>query len=196
MKMLSMLVWKEGLHALKWKHFQMKMYQSGRALSHWKTSVMSLLFINPFTLEPPMQNLPCTVCDIISFKSHRHLPCAEETDLSNHTRMSMIQSNRFEKNEWFQKLSIPPPHRGFFPGSPPPLPLCQASYINSIFGPLRSPHPPGISNHFPVGSTDISWNYTMQKKTWPKNNCHENLTPLPNCYFFHLNILRSWKFPI
>ena len=24
-----MLVWKEGLHALKWKHFQMKMYQSG-----------------------------------------------------------------------------------------------------------------------------------------------------------------------
>ena len=29
--MLSMLVWKEGLHALKWKHFQMKMYQSGRA---------------------------------------------------------------------------------------------------------------------------------------------------------------------
>ena len=106
----------------------------------------------------------------------------------------MIQSNRFEKNEWFQKLSIPPPHRGFFPGSPPPLTLCQASYINLIFGPLRSPHPPGISNHFPGGSMDISWNYTMQKKTWPKNNCNENLSPLPNCYFFHL-MGNSKKYP-
>ena len=197
MKMLNMLVWKEGLHALKWKHFQIKMYQSGRGLSHWKTSVMSL-FINPFTLEPPMQNLPCTACDIISFKSRRHLPCAEERDLSNHTRMSMIQSNRFKKNEWFQKLStppLPPPTEGIFPWIPPPLPLCQALYIYLIFGPLRSPHPLGISNHFCKGVWIFPWTAQCKKKTWPKNNCNENLTPLPNCYFFHL-ILRSWKFCI
>ena len=64
-----------------------------------------------FTLELPMQNLPCTACGIISFKSHRHLTCADERDLSNHTRMSMIQSNRLEKNVWFKKLSIPPPQK-------------------------------------------------------------------------------------
>ena len=121
-----------------------------------------------FTLELPMQNLPCTACDIISFKRHRHLTCAEERDLSNHTRMRMIQSNRLEKNVWFQKLSIPPPQKGFFLGSPPPLPLCQASYIYLVFGPLRSPHPPEISNHFCGGSMDISCNYIMQKKHDPK----------------------------
>ena len=45
---------------------------------------------------------------------------------------------------WFQKLSIPPPRKGFFlilphlSGN-----SSQASYINlNFFGPLRTPHPP------------------------------------------------------
>ena len=94
-----------------------------------------------FTLELPMQNLPCTACDIISFKCHRHLTCAEERDLSNHTRMRMIQSSRLEKNVWFQKLSIPPPQKGFFLGSPPLTSL--SSFIHLLnFGAFEKPPPP------------------------------------------------------
>ena len=137
-----------------------------------------------------MQNLPCTACDIISFKSRRHLPCAEERDLSNHTRMSMMQSNRFEKNEWFQKLSTPhPPTEGIFPWIPPPLPL--SSFIHLLnFWAFEKPPPPRNFQSLLQGSMDISLNYTMQKKTWPKNNCNENLTPLPNCYLPNLKILK------
>ena len=126
-----------------------------------------------------MQNLPCTACDIINFKSRKHLPCAEERDLSNHTRMSMIQSNRFEKNEWFQKLSTPPPpHRGDFSLDPPSL-TSLSSFIHLLnFWAFEKPPPSRNFQSLLQGSMDISWNYTMQKKTWPKNNCNENLTPL------------------
>ena len=33
--------------------------------------------------------------------------------------------------------------------------------FTQIFGPLRIPHPPGISNPFCGGSMNIFWNYTM-----------------------------------
>ena len=148
-----------------------------------------------FTLELPMQNLPCTACDIISFKHHRHLTCAKERDLSNHTRMSMIQSNRLEKNVWFQKLSIPPPQKGFFLGSPPSL-TSLSSFIHLLnFWAFEKPPPPRNFQSLLWGEYGYFLQIHNAKKTWPKNNCNENLTPLPNCYFFHL-ILRSWKFSI
>ena len=51
--------------------------------------------------KPPVQiQVPSTACDIISFNGQGQLcllPCAEWKDLSNHTKMSTIQSRRPEK---------------------------------------------------------------------------------------------------
>lgn len=78
-----------------------------------------------------------------------------------------------------------PPTEGIFPWIPHPLPL--SSFIHLLnFWAFEKPPPPWNFQSPLQGSMDISLNYTMQKKTWPKNNCNENLTPLPNCYFFHL----------
>ena len=65
----------------------------------------------------------------------------------------------------FQKLSIPPPRKWFSldTSSPPPTPLeisVKLHTITSIFGPLRTPHPPGISNPFP------SQYFTPYQKAW------------------------------
>ena len=68
---------------------------------------------------------------------------------------------------WFQKLSIPPPRKGFFPSPPLPPPSTSLEIpvklhtFTYIFGPLRTPQPPRISNPFHGGSMDIFWNYTF-----------------------------------
>ena len=60
--------------------------------------------LNPFTLELPVTawqtHVPSTACDIISFNCQGQLcaiTCAKWRDLSNHTRMSTIQSRTWEK---------------------------------------------------------------------------------------------------
>ena len=59
------------------------------------------LAINPFAPEPPVQiQVLSTLCDIISFNGQGQLSwltCVEWRDLSNHTRMSTIQSRTPEK---------------------------------------------------------------------------------------------------
>ena len=65
---------------------------------------------------------------------------------------------------WFQKLSVPPSQKVFFLRPPPPTSLeipVKLHTFTKIFGPLTTPHPPGISNPFRCGSMDIFWNYTM-----------------------------------
>ena len=64
-------------------------------------STDNLLHLNPFAPEPPVWiHVLSTLCDIISFNSQGKLcalTCAEWRDLSNHTRMSTIQSGTREK---------------------------------------------------------------------------------------------------
>ena len=61
----------------------------------------NLKFVNPFAPEPPVRiHVLSTHCDIISFNGQGQLSsltCAEWRDLSNHTRMSTIQSRTPEK---------------------------------------------------------------------------------------------------
>ena len=56
---------------------------------------------NPFAPEPPVRiQVLSTLCDVISFNGQEQLSsltCAEWRDLSNHTRMSTIQSRTPEK---------------------------------------------------------------------------------------------------
>ena len=56
---------------------------------------------NPFAPEPPVRiQVFSTLCDVISFNGRGQLSsltCAEWRDLSNHTRMSTIQSRTPEK---------------------------------------------------------------------------------------------------
>ena len=57
------------------------------------------------------------------------------------------------------------PRRRYFSLDPPPptsleIPV-KLHTFTKIFGPLTTPHPPGISNPFRCGSMDIFWNYTM-----------------------------------
>ena len=63
-------------------------------LSHWGC-------FNPFAPEPPVRiQVLSTLCDVISFNrqgQHSSLTCAEWRDLSNHTRMSTIQSRTPEE---------------------------------------------------------------------------------------------------
>ena len=68
---------------------------------------------------------------------------------------------------WFQKLSIPPPRKGFFLRLPHLSGNSnQASYIYLNFWAFETPPPPpGISNPFCGGSMDIFWNYTLFR-TW------------------------------
>ena len=58
-------------------------------------------FFNPFAPEPPVRiQVLSTLCDVISFDGQGQLcplTCAEWRDLSNHTRMSTIQSRTPEK---------------------------------------------------------------------------------------------------
>ena len=70
----------------------------------WGLKVLNNLFLkilgskwfNPFTPEPPVQiHVPSTTCGVISFNGQGQLcplMSAEWRDLSNHTRMSTIQS--------------------------------------------------------------------------------------------------------
>ena len=59
------------------------------------------MHFNPFAPEPPVRiHVLSTLCDVISFNSQGQLcalTCAEWRDLSNHTRMSIIQSKTPEK---------------------------------------------------------------------------------------------------
>ena len=61
----------------------------------------SSFHINPFAPEPPVRiHVLSTPCDVISFNGQGQLcllTCAEWRDLSNHTRMSTIQSRTLEK---------------------------------------------------------------------------------------------------
>ena len=63
----------------------------------------------------------------------------------------------------FQKISIPPPWKGFLlrpPLSPLEIPIKLRTFL-SIFWPYRTPKPPGNSNPFCGGSMNISWNCTL-----------------------------------
>ena len=75
---------------------------------------------------------------------------------------------------WFQKISIPPPWKGFFLRPPPPLWKFQLSFIHffKFFWPYRTPHPPGNSNG---GSMDIFWNCTLKKLSPIKKVCFPKL---------------------
>ena len=64
----------------------------------------NIYLINPFALSHPCPperiHIPSTTCDVISFNGQGSLClllCAEWRDLSNHTRMSKIQSKTLEK---------------------------------------------------------------------------------------------------
>ena len=63
------------------------------------------------------------------------------------------------------------PHGSDFSLDPPPppsisleIPVKPYAFTYS-FGPLRTPHPPGISNPFCGGSMDIFWNYTLSQNS-------------------------------
>ena len=64
-------------------------------------STDNLLHLNPFATEPPVRiHVLSNLCDIISFNGQGQLSwltCVEWRDLSNHTRMSTIQSGTREK---------------------------------------------------------------------------------------------------
>ena len=67
---------------------------------------------------------------------------------------------------WFQKLSIPPPRKGFFL-RPPPLPpsvwkyQSRSTHLLKFLGLWEPPHHPGISNSFCGRTMDIFQNYTF-----------------------------------
>ena len=66
-----------------------------------------------------------------------------------------------------QKISIPPPWKGFFLTPPIPLEiLVKVHTFLNIFcnWSSRTPHSPGNSNPFCLGSMDIFWNCTLTKK--------------------------------
>ena len=63
---------------------------------------------------------------------------------------------------WFQKLSIPPPWKGFFLWTPPPTSVELHTLLLKFWGFWEPPTPPRISNPFCGGSImDIFWNYTF-----------------------------------
>ena len=66
-------------------------------------SPYDLLWLNPFAPELPVRiHVLSTACDVISFIGQREsclLTSAEWRDLSNHTRMSAIQSRTPEKKD-------------------------------------------------------------------------------------------------
>ena len=65
----------------------------------------------------------------------------------------------------FQKISIPPPGKGFFISSPTPLEIpVKLHTFTQMFRPLRTPHPQGISNLFRGGSMNIFWSYTLSNQ--------------------------------
>ena len=68
------------------------------------TKALNCKYFNPFAPEPPVtaraDPSPFYLCDVISFNGQRQLcplTCAEWRNLSNHTRMSTIQSRTPEK---------------------------------------------------------------------------------------------------
>ena len=68
-------------------------------------------------------------------------------------------------NVWFQKLSIPPPRKGFFP----------RPHLTSREIPVKL-HTSGVSTPFYGGSMDIFWNYTILKRPWiPEEVLEESL---------------------
>ena len=83
----------------------------------------------------------------------------------NNYIVNLWNKNIFLHNVWFQKLSIPPPWKGFFfRPTPPPHPSgnsSQASYILLKFRAFENPPALGMSYPFSGGSMDIFWNLTM-----------------------------------
>ena len=73
--------------------------QQNCILSHFHFT--KCFYLNPFAPEPPVRiQVLSTLCDVISFNGQGQfssLTCAEWRDLSNHTRMSTIQSRTPEK---------------------------------------------------------------------------------------------------
>ena len=66
-------------------------------------------------------------------------------------------------NVWFQKLSIPPPWKGFFLRPPHPSGnSSQASYTHLNFWAFDNPPPPRKFQSLLWGNMDIFWNYTMR----------------------------------
>ena len=91
---------------------------------------------------------------------------------------------------WFQKLSIPPPWKGFF-SRPPPSPhpsrnSSQASNTYLNFGPLKTPHP----QEFPIPSVGGVWIFsgtTQCKEDHHTKKC--NLHTVGSCE------TKPWKHP-
>ena len=90
-----------------------------------------------------------------------HLSQSESVSLTQWVWACCGMKNEVGKRRivWFQKISIPPPQKGFFLRPPPPTPLeipVKLHTFTQMFGPLRTPHPQGISNPFCGGSMDVS----------------------------------------
>ena len=88
-----------------------------------------------------------------------------QTRRSPHARHRPVVT--YNCNVLFQKLSTPPPRKGFFLRPPPHLSgnSSQASYMYLNFWAFENPLPPPPPRNFQSprggGSMDISWHYTI-----------------------------------